>query len=481
VIAKRPDRHSSMTAGRRSAPASRCGDAGSATLKAVVARRQSLITRIHGRYYDVGGFEHPGGCPALECARDRDATALFESYHALHRARPIRTLSHYEITPDLADADHRFLAEKRFGDSGIDWDATLASPFSRDLFDHCRRYFEAERQRRGLRTIAAATRAPLRRWLEVAALGLLFFAALAFYIRGDWFALVAAPVLGWLFLVNFWHDSLHFAMSRSWRANAMLPYLFPWFISPKLWMHQHVIGHHVFPNDPLRDPDVRAAPRVLRQNPAVPWCPAHGAQRRTGHLLGLYSVVCLTRNLLRDHLTHLWGWFNEAVPLVFATRRRRLLHIAGRLTVAWSLYVWPFQVFAPGKALMFAIVPSLLLSELFLLFSQVNHITHESLAGAGTRSANWYEAQVLSSCSYATNSCLAFLVSGGLNLQIEHHLLPGVNHFHLLHLAPAIRQICERHGVPYHSYPSFRAALAAHFACMRRLAAPPAATVTPTR
>jgi delta11-fatty-acid desaturase len=441
----------------------------------VPARRKSLITRIHGRYYDVGEFDHPGGCPALECARDRDATALFESYHALHRARPLRTLNEYEVTPERAEAEHRFLAEKRFGQSRIDWDATLTSPFRVELLEHCRRYFEEERQRRRLPSVAAAMRAPVRRWLEVTAIGTLFFVALVFYVRGSWGGLIAAPVLGWLFLVNFWHDALHFAMSPSWRTNALLPYLFPWFMSPKLWLHQHVIGHHVFPNDPQRDPDVRAAPQVIRQNADLAWCPAHGAQRRIAHLLGLYSLVCLTRNLVRDHLTHLWGWFNGTVPLVFATRRRRVMHTAGRLAVAWSLYGWPFQAFTAGKAIVFAIVPSLLLSELFLLFSQVNHVTEENLAGANMRSANWYEAQVRASCSYATGSYLAFLVSGGLNLQIEHHLLPGVNHHHLFRLAPAIRRICERHGVPYHSYPSFRAALRAHFACMRQLAASPAA------
>ena len=64
---------------------------------------RSLVTRIHGRYYDVGEFDHPGGCPAIECARDRDATALFESYHALNRARPIKTLARYEVTREQAD------------------------------------------------------------------------------------------------------------------------------------------------------------------------------------------------------------------------------------------------------------------------------------------------------------------------------------------------------------------------------------------
>jgi fatty acid desaturase len=439
------------------------------------APHRPLVTKIHGRYYDVGSFDHPGGCSALECGRDRDATALFESYHALHRARPLKTLSQFEVTAEQAERADRFMAEKKFGPSGFDWDATLAGGFRADLVGCARRYFEAERTRRRLPSITAATKAPPRRWIEVAGLAMLFFLALVLFVRGNWIAVLAVPLFGWLFMVNFWHDALHFAMSRHWRANALMPYVFPWFMSPKLWMHQHVIGHHVFPNDPERDPDVRAAPRIIRQTLRSAWCPAHAGQRRVGWLLALYSIVCLARNLMRDHLTRAAGWFNGAVPLVFGTARRRWVHIAGRIIVAWSLFVWPFQVFPFWKALAFATVPSLLLSELFALFSQINHVTEQNVLAAERRSADWYAAQVEASCSYAMDSYAAFLLSGGLNLQIEHHLFPGVNHVHLFRLSPEIQRICQRHGVPYHSYPTLWTALRAHFAFMKRLADAPAA------
>jgi fatty acid desaturase len=441
-----------------------------ARLAAVACPARSLITKIHGRYYDVGKFEHPGGGPAIECARDRDSTALFESYHALFRTRPLRTLAQYEISAEQAEGPDRFLAEKRFGEAHYDWDATLASPFRTEVVEHARRYFEAERRRRGLRSIAQAMKAPPLRWLEVAALGAIFFATLVFYVQGYWAALFLSPIAGWLFMVNFWHDALHFAMSPRWRVNAMLPYVFPWFMSPMLWMHQHVIGHHTFPNDHERDPDIRAAPKVMRHTPATEWRPAYRAQRLRGLLLTLYALVCLSRNSLRDHVTHAMGWFNDTVPLTFPTRTRRILHIVGRLAVAWSLYVWPFMAFPFWKALAFAIVPSLILSEIFALYSQINHVTEEGMAGAAVRSTNFYEAQALASCNFAPRSYAAFLASGGLNLQIEHHLLPGVNHAHLYRLSPELREICERHGVRYQSFPSFTAALRSHFSLMRRLA-----------
>lgn len=321
----------------------------------------SLVTRIHGRYYDVGEFDHPGGCPALECARDRDATALFESYHALHRSRPLRTLARYEISPEQAAAPQRFLAETRFGDDAFDWSETLDSPLRRDVIDCAAQYLQQECARRGLSTLRAAAKAPPRRWLEIVLLGMLFFA----------------------------------------------------------------------------------------------------------------SLPLLVRNGFRDHVMRIRGWFNDAVPLVIEPRWRRWLHVAGRLTVAASLFAWPFALFPPAKAVVFALVPSLILSELFLLFSQVNHVTIPNLEAGDKPCSDWYESQVRASCSYATGSYAAFIMSGGLNLQIEHHLLPGLNHAHLFKLSPQIRSICARHGVPYHDYASFGAALRAHLATMRRLAQPP--------
>ena len=440
----------------------------------------SLITKIHGRYYDVGTFEHPGGCPALECARDRDATALFESYHALHRTRPLQTLDRYEISREAAEAPGRFLAEARFGEQPFDWNVTLASPVRRDVMACATRYFEEEMKRRGLSTIRAAVKAPPRRWIEIWALGLAFFASLPFLVGGSWAALVITPVLGWVFMSNYWHDALHFALSRSWRVNALLPYVFPWFISPKLWMHQHVIAHHVFTNDAARDPDICAAPRLLRQAKGIEWCPMHARQGRLPRLVVLYALPLLIRHLFRDHLQHMRGWFNGAVPLVFGRPWRRWVHSAGRVAVAASLFVWPFLLFPLWKAIVFALVPTLILSELFLFFSQVNHVTEPNATAATDPGRDWYEAQVRTSCSYAMGSYFALILSGGLNLQIEHHLLPGVNHAHLFRLSPQIQEICAKHGVPYHTYPTFRAAFRAHIAFMRQLAQRPSPDASPS-
>lgn len=82
---------------------------------------------------------------------------------------------------------------------------------------------------------------------------------------------------------------------------------------------------------------------------------------------------------------------------------------------------------------------------LFAIFSQINHLNERSIeydGGDNDKSAeskkssnlvetSWAARQVVTSNNFATDSFLWHLLSNGLNLQIEHHLFPGLNHCHL--------------------------------------------------
>jgi len=43
--------------------------------------QHKFVTRIHGKYYNLEGFKHPGGPVALSLIGGRDGTPLFESHH----------------------------------------------------------------------------------------------------------------------------------------------------------------------------------------------------------------------------------------------------------------------------------------------------------------------------------------------------------------------------------------------------------------
>ncbi|KAI8831769.1 hypothetical protein BJ741DRAFT_667606 [Chytriomyces cf. hyalinus JEL632] len=54
-------------------------------------------------------------------------------------------------------------------------------------------------------------------------------------------------------------------------------------------------------------------------------------------------------------------------------------------------------------------------------------------------------------------------LSGGLCLQMEHHLFPTVNHCHLPAVAKIVKQACYEHGVPYTRADGYGQALAEYY------------------
>ena len=62
----------------------------------------------------------------------------------------------------------------------------------------------------------------------------------------------------------------------------------------------------------------------------------------------------------------------------------------------------------------------------------------------------WYYRQILGSANL-TGGRLFHIMSGNLSHQIEHHLFPDVPARRYAEIAPQIREICERYGLPYNT------------------------------
>jgi hypothetical protein len=95
----------------------------------------------------------------------------------------------------------------------------------------------------------------MARWLLLFTLFIVFAATVPSFVGGRYWALLLTPCSFWVWTANMFHDASHFALSQHWMVNAAAGYLmFP--ISPLEWAHQHVVGHHAYPNMPHRDPDL---------------------------------------------------------------------------------------------------------------------------------------------------------------------------------------------------------------------------------
>ena len=450
---------------------------------------RDLCTRIHGVWYDLSKFAsvHPGGPVALQLACGRDATVLLHAHHPFANARRLGALlatmraapaMQAQLDRDFPDAleplpegyafDLRNAAS-RLG-LGIEGGGGGAlDPFEADVKALFRKYFEAEAQRRGV-SFREAMKCPPERWLLFVALGVAAVLLGALPMLSAWPpSLVIGPTLMWFWQVNFFHDAAHFALSSDWRVNSLLSYLAPWFSSPLEWYHQHVIGHHVYTNVPERDPDLYHSRLAWRFQRSTKWLPAHAAMQWTTPLVWAVAVPSLA--LVRPFTTRATMSYNDCVRLWRVSRARLAAHIAGRVATALFVWGWPFVAFAGrsyplSTTLAFSLVPYPVFSLWFMLCSQINHHSPET---SEAHDANWYRHQVVTSQDVAPSSFVAFLVSGGLNLQIEHHLFPAVNHWHLRALQPKVQALCKRHGLHYPISQSFAEAVAKIWSHMAEL------------
>ena len=65
------------------------------------------------------------------------------------------------------------------------------------------------------------------------------------------------------------------------------------------------------------------------------------------------------------------------------------------------------------------------------------------------RSGAFYVRQIVSSANYDAGTDAVDFCHGWLNYQIEHHVWPDLSMLQYQRAAPALRDICRRHGVPY--------------------------------
>jgi len=67
----------------------------------------------------------------------------------------------------------------------------------------------------------------------------------------------------------------------------------------------------------------------------------------------------------------------------------------------------------------------------------------------------WYVRQLLGAANIDGRP-LFHLLSGNLSFQVEHHLFPDMPSSRYAEVAPRVREVCRRHGLPYNTGPLHR-------------------------
>lgn len=276
---------------------------------------------------------------------------------------------------------------------------------------------------------------------------------------------------------NIFHDSVHGSYSYTRWVNRFWAFVSCTSIGAShfIWKHKHNFLHHQYPNVQDWDDDLETR-GALRLSPHQPW----SIRYRFQHLYApfIYGMTTVEWIFIRDFVRYFSGRMNEVQRLPRMSLTDHLEFWVSKLGyVALTVYL-PLQYFSVTEYLIgFAVTHvacSLTLASIF----QPAHVMEESLfpyanAKGGKLELPWAHLQLATTVNFAPNNGPLNWFCGGLNFQVEHHLMPGVCHAHYRKLSPIVRKTAQEFGYPYFSLSSQRAALADHYRALRSFAQRP--------
>jgi linoleoyl-CoA desaturase len=236
--------------------------------------------------------------------------------------------------------------------------------------------------------------------------------------------------------------------SRTWDWDTASP--------AEAWRHSHNYEHHTFTN--IRGKDRDLGYEIMRIDPHQRWHPVYVLQP-------LYNLVLMAffewgvalhdlnfeaiksgekpkrhaleelkaiggkarRQIVKDYLA-----FPTLSALVSGRRAFRST-LAADFTANIVRNVWAHSIIFCGH------------------FPDQTYTFSEDEVGEETR-GGWYVRQLLGAANIEGGRLFHFL-SGNLSFQVEHHLFPDMPSNRYAEVAPRVREVCRRYGLPYNTGP----------------------------
>lgn len=229
------------------------------------------------------------------------------------------------------------------------------------------------------------------------------------------------------------------------------------FVTPaRSWQHTHNDLHHRWTNVIGKDKDVGY--NLLRMSPDQPWRPYNLGNPLWNAILapvfewgiaiydlelvdyreGTKSKAALVRDLKAMGRKALRQFTKDyaATPIVAMVTGSGKQALWGTLAANAVRNVWAHAVIFCGH------------------FPDGADTFTEEMVDGETR-GDWYVRQMIGSANIS-GSKFMHLMTGNLSHQIEHHLFPDLPSNRYIEVAPKVRDICRRYGLPYNSGPLFK-------------------------
>jgi linoleoyl-CoA desaturase len=270
---------------------------------------------------------------------------------------------------------------------------------------------------------------------------------------------------------NVVHDANHNGYSEHSRVNKLLSFSAEMLgMSGFRWRVKHNVWHHTYTNIAGFDDDIETF-GLIRLTPRVPWKPLHKVQ--VFYFLGVYSLTAFDF-ILRDFMMALFGKSDANHVYPKMSTSDKVTFWLGKVYFFAIMLAIPMLVFPWWQVLIGFVIVMLTVSTVLGVIFQLAHINGvatfpEPVGNPQHIDNEWAIHQVETTADFAPHNWLLNLYIGGLNYQVEHHLLPHICHLNYPRLAPIVRATCEEFGIRYNCYPTWREAFASHLSLLHRL------------
>ncbi|ORV96438.1 fatty acid desaturase family protein [Mycobacterium kyorinense] len=217
------------------------------------------------------------------------------------------------------------------------------------------------------------------------------------------------------------------------------------------WRHSHNYMHHTYTNIVDMDRDIGYG--ILRMSEDQPWEPYFLGNPLYAFLLMVlfqYGVALheLETERLRAGEIRLADK-REILQGIWRKTRRQVM----KDYVAFPLLAGPFAPFVFAGNLSANLMRNVW-SYMIIFCGHFPDGTQEFTKEETENETRgmWYFRQILGSANL-TGGKLFHVLSGNLSHQIEHHLFPDMPARRYAEIAPEVREICRRYGIPYNSGP----------------------------
>lgn len=415
---------------------------------------------IRGQAYDITEFEHPGGSLMIDLGVGRDATVMFESAHLRleHAEKTLNALPKFSVE-ELEKKGYDFGQKEKW-----------PTPSQSKLYETIRKRVVNEILKpRGMATGSVGARG-VPTWHFVTVILFWLFAAAWFMLKPSILSgIMLGCSLAWIG-TGVQHTANHGGLSRNTSLNYIMGLLNDAAVggSSLVWRYHHQVSHHAYCNDLTLDQDTYSSYPIMRLDSNQQWQPHHRFQ-------AIYAPIVFSFLWISMQFQDLSCLLNAQAFLVkfYGTKPTEIVFgVLMKVIHFWWIVVIPYQ-FHGLNVMLFPWMACFgsggcLLSLMFIVSHNVDDTKQSSGAGA----KDWARQQIETSTSWGGR--VGSFMSGGLNLQIEHHLFPCMAHHLYADLQVIIKEECMKQGITYSGYPTFFHNLVDHFKFLWRMGNSPA-------